>query len=92
MKELIILISILLPLLTGCESYTWLVYANPSLTGGAKEGQECLSQDPLGLGRKVDLTGQEAMRVGGITKVRNIEYQVMKFHGFGKECVVAHGE
>jgi hypothetical protein len=83
---------LLLPLVGGCEMYTWLVYENPSLSGGAKYGQDCLPLDPLGLGRKVDLTGREAMRVGGITKVRTIEYQVTKFHGLGKECVIAYGE
>ena len=91
MKARMILMALLLPFLGGCESYSWLVYENPSLTG-AKEGQQCLSHDPVGLGRKVDLTGHEAMRLGNITKVRSVEYQVTKFHGFGKECVVAHGE
>jgi hypothetical protein len=91
MTKAIILMAILLPLLAGCESYKWLIYSNPTLTG-AKEGQECLSADPLGLGRTVDLTGHEAMRVGGITKVRSVEYHVKKFHGVGRECVVAYGE
>ena len=91
MKITMMLIAMLLPVLAGCESHTWLVYSNPSLSD-AKEGRECLSPDPLGLGRKVDLTGNEAMRVGGITKVRSIEYQVVKLHGWGRECVVAHGE
>ncbi len=92
MRNPMMLAAILLPLLGGCESYTWSVYANPSLTGSDKQGRECLPHDPLGLGRRVDLTGHEAMRVGGITKVRNIEYQVTKFHGVGRECVVAYGE
>ncbi len=91
MKNAMILIAILLPILAGCESSTSLVYSNPSLSG-AKEGQQCLSPDPLGFGRKVDLTGQEAMRLGGITKVKSVEYRVDKFHGWGRECVVARGE
>lgn len=91
MKEPMILMALLLPFLGGCESYTWLVYENPSLSG-AKEGRECLSPDAVGLGRTVDLSGHEAMRLGDITKVRRIEYQVTKLHGFGKECIVAHGE
>ena len=91
MKRTMMLLATLLPVLAGCESYTWSVYSNPSLNG-AREGRECLSPDPLGLGRSVDLTGNEAMRVGGITKVRSIEYQVVKFHGWGQECVVAQGE
>lgn len=84
------LIAMLLPLLLGCESSTWLLYANPSLSG-EKQGQECF-RDPLGFGRKLDLTGNEAMRLGGITKVRSITYDVTKFHGLGRECVIAHGE
>jgi hypothetical protein len=48
--------------------------------------------DPLGIGRSIDLTGNEAMHVGNITKVKTIEYRVAKFHGLGKECVVARGE
>ena len=91
MKRPMMLIGMLLPLLLGCESSKELLYANPSLTG-AKAGQECLPPDPLGLGRKLDLTGTEAMRLGGITKVRRIEYEVTKFHGLGRECVIAHGE
>ena len=92
MTKSMVLMALLLPLLGGCESYKWLVYANPSVTGGAKEGRQCLPPDPLGLGRAVDLTGQEAMRAGEITKVRSVEYHVTKFHGLGKECVVAYGE
>ena len=91
MTRPMMLIVMLVPILAGCESATWLMYANPSLSD-AKEGQECLPPDPLGLGRKVDLTGNEAMRLGGITKVRSIEYHVAKFHGVGRECVIAHGE
>ena len=91
MKKRMLLIAMLLPVLAGCESYTWLLFANPSLNGG-KEGRECLPSDPLGFGRTVDLTGNEAMRLGSITKVRSVEYSVNKFHGVGKECVVAHGE
>ena len=85
-----VLIAMLLPILAGCESSTALLYANPSLSD-AKQGQECF-RDPLGLGRKLDLTGNEAMRAGGITKVRSIEYHVAKFHGLGRECVIAQGE
>ena len=91
MKRSMMLLAMLLPLLLGCESSKELLYANPSLSG-AKEGQQCLPPDPLGLGRTLDLTGNEAMRVGGITKVRSIEYSVTKFHGVGRECVIAHGE
>lgn len=84
------LIAMLLPLLLGCESSTWLLYANPSLSG-EKQGQECF-RDPLGLGRKLDLTGNEAMRLGDIATVRSVEYHVNSFHGWGRECVTARGE
>jgi hypothetical protein len=83
------LIAMFLPFLAGCESYTWLVYANPSVSS-AKQGEECMP-DPLGLGR-VDLTGNEAVRIGGIKKVRSIEYHVAKFYGLGRECIIAQGE
>jgi hypothetical protein len=89
-NPLVLLIATALPIVAGCENSTSLLYANPALHG-EKEGQECLS-DPLGVGRKVDLTGREAMRLGSITKVRRIEYRVTKFHGLGKECVIAQGE
>jgi hypothetical protein len=90
MKSVLLLIAIMLLFTTGCQSYTWLVYANPSI-GDAKEGQQCLP-DIIGLGPQVDLTGNEAMRLGGLTKARTVEYRVANFHGWGKECIVARGE
>ncbi|HKU52191.1 MAG TPA: hypothetical protein VJQ25_06975 [Nitrospira sp.] len=93
MKRPVMLIAIVLPFLSGCESYKSLLYdnLNPSI-GDVKQGQECLPPDPVGLGRTLDLNGGEAMRLGGITKLRRLEYQVVKFHGVGRECVIAHGE
>jgi hypothetical protein len=91
MKRPMMLIAMLMPLFLGCESSTELLYANPSLSS-AKEGQECLPPDPLGLGRKLDLTGNEAMRLGDIATVRSVEYHVNSFHGWGRECVTARGE
>jgi len=90
MKRSLMLIAMLLPMLAGCQSHTWLVYANPPLSD-AKQGQECLF-DLLGLGRKLDLTGNEAMRAGGLATVRSVEYHVNSFHGWGRECVTARGE
>jgi predicted hotdog family 3-hydroxylacyl-ACP dehydratase len=46
----------------------------------------------FGLGRKLDLTGKEAMRLGDIATVRSVEYHVNSFHGWGRECVTARGE
>ena len=93
MKRPVMLIAIVLPFLSGCESYKSLLYdnLNPSISA-AKQGQECLPPDPVGLGRTLDLNGGEAMRLGGIIKLRRLEYQVVKFHGVGRECVIAHGE
>lgn len=90
MKGLLSVITIVVPLCAGCESSTWLLYANPSVNA-VKQGEQCFP-DPLGLGRTIDLTGNEAMRLGNVTRVRSIEYRVAKFHGLGKECVTAQGE
>jgi hypothetical protein len=90
MKKAFCLVAMLVPVLAGCQSHTWLLYVNPSVSSG-KQGQECLF-DLFGLGRKLDWTGNEAMRLGGLTTVRSVEYQVASLHGWGKECVVAHGE
>ena len=90
MNKSLVLIAMLLPVLAGCQSHSWLVYANPPVNG-EKQGQECLF-DLFGLGRKLDLTGNEAMRLGGIAIVRSVEYHVSSFHGWGKECVTARGE
>ena len=88
MNRTMMLMVMLLLFLTSCQSYTWLLYANPSL-GDAKQGQECLF-DLFGAG--VDLSGSKAMRLGGITKARSVEYQLSTFHGWGNECVIARGE
>lgn len=85
------LITIVLPLLSGCESYTRILYENPSIND-AKQGQECLPPDPVGLGRSLDVYGGEAIHRAGITKLRKLEYQVVKFSGVGRECVIVHGE
>ncbi|MDI3466177.1 MAG: hypothetical protein OJF50_004998 [Nitrospira sp.] len=96
MKRLVMPIVMVLPFLSGCESYTSLLYdnLNPSISDAkqGKQGQECLPPDPVGLGRTLDLNGGEAMRLGGITKLRRLEYQVVKFHGVGRECIIAYGE
>ena len=88
MNRAMMLIMVLLPVLTSCQSYTWLVYANPSLSD-PRQGQECRF-DLFGV--RVDLSGNKAMHVGGITKARSVEYQVASFLGWGKECVIARGE
>jgi len=93
MKRPVMLIAVLPLLVAGCESSTSLIYASlNSSIGSTKQGQQCQTPDPVGLGRKLDLNGGEAMRLGGITRVKTIEYQVVKFLGVGKECVIAHGD
>jgi hypothetical protein len=91
MKRPVMLIAILLPLLAGCQSDTWLLYANPPLSG-EKVGQQCATV-VLGLGPTVDLSGNEAIRLGSISHVRRVEYQMTApFQGVGKECIIAKGE
>jgi hypothetical protein len=90
MKRPIMLIAMLLSVLAGCESYTSsLGPTNPTVTD-AKQGQDCRRQ--FGIGGVPDLTGTQAMRSGGITKLRSAEYRVNFFSGVGSECVIAHGE
>ena len=88
--RLFVLIAMLLPVLAGCQSYTReLGPTNPTITD-AKQGQDCRNQ--FGIGGVPDLTGTQAIRSGGITKLRSIEYRVNIFAGVGSECVIAHGE
>ena len=88
--RLFLLIALLLPVLVGCQSYTRpLGPTNPTITD-AKQGQDCRNQ--FGIGGVPDLTGMQAMRSGGITKLRSAEYRVHTFSGVGSECVIAHGE
>jgi hypothetical protein len=56
MKRIAIVIVPLL-VLSGCQSHTWLMYANPPLSD-EKQGQEC-SPVIFGLGPSVDLSGNE---------------------------------
>lgn len=86
--RLFVLIAMLLPVFAGCESYERpLVPTNPTITD-AKQGQDCRGY----LGGEPDLTSTQAMRSGGITKLRSAEYRVNAFSGVGSECVIAHGE
>ena len=88
--RLFVLMAMLLSVLAGCESSVrTLGPTNPTITD-AKQGQDCRSQ--FGIGGVPDLTGTQAIRSGGITKLRSIEYRVDTFSGVGSECVIAHGE
>ena len=90
MNRRILLIAMLLTGVAGCESYSWSVYNNPSITD-VKQGQDCRVL-VFGLGGSVDPTGIQAMRLGSVTKVRSTEYRVNTIQGVGNECVIAHGE
>ena len=84
------LIAMLLPVLAGCQSYVRpLGPTNPSITD-SKQGQDCRGQ--FAIGGVPNVTGTQAIRSGGITKLRSVEYRVNSFSGVGSECVIAHGE
>jgi hypothetical protein len=87
-----LLISAVLLIFCGCVSHTMpLAYPNPSISE-AKQGLDCKVL-VLGLGSSgPDLTVAQAIRLGGITKLRSAEYQINTLQGIGKECVVARGE
>jgi hypothetical protein len=86
------LIGAVLPILSGCLSHTTpLAYPNASISD-AKQGRDCKVL-VFGLGSHApDLSVGQAIRLGGITKLRTAEYRMSTFHGVGKECVTAHGE
>jgi hypothetical protein len=89
--RLFVLIAMLLPVLAGCASYTrTLEPTNPTITD-AKQGQDCRVL-VFGVGGMPDVTGTQAMRSGGITKLRSAEYRVNTLEGVGSECMIAHGE
>ncbi|HSL03645.1 MAG TPA: hypothetical protein VK901_08920 [Nitrospiraceae bacterium] len=88
--RLYVLIAMLLPVLAGCQTYTGSLGLINSTITAAKHGQDCRSQ--YGFGDVPDLTGTQAIRSGGITNLRSLEYRVNTFLGVGSECVIAHGE
>ncbi len=90
MNRGVLLIAIGASILSGCVSMKApMGYTNIAATD-AKQGQDCRTL--VGIGRAPDLTGAQAMRQGGITKLRNIEYREQTFNGVGQACVVAYGE
>ena len=86
-----VLITMLLPVLAGCESYARQVGPTNLTIPDAKQGQDCRVQ-VLGIGGIPDVTGTQAIRSGEITKLRSAEYRVNAFAGVGSECMIAHGE
>jgi hypothetical protein len=89
--RLVVLTAMLLPVLAGCQSAVGpLGGTNPTIPE-AKQGQDCRVH-VFGLGGVPDMTGAQAMRAGGITKLRRAEYRATTFFDVGRECVIAYGE
>jgi hypothetical protein len=89
--RLFVLSAMLLPVLAGCESYARpLGGTNPTIPD-AKQGQDC-GVHVFGIGPVPDVSGIQAMRSGGITKLRSAEYRLNAFAGTGRECMIAYGE
>jgi len=89
--RLFVLSALLLPVLAGCESYARpLGGTNPTIPD-AKQGQDCRVH-VFGIGRWPDVSGIQAMRSAGITKLRNAEYRANAFADVGRECVIVTGE
>ena len=89
--RLVMLIAMLLPVLAGCQSYVRpLGGTNPTFPD-AKQGQDCRVH-VFGIGGGPDVSGMQAMRLGGISKLRSAEYRANAFAGVGRECVIAYGE
>jgi hypothetical protein len=89
--RLCVLSAMLLPVLAGCQSYARpLGGTNPTIPD-AKHGQDCRVH-VFGIGGGPDVSGIQAMRSAGITKLRSAEYRANAFAGVGRECVIADGE
>ena len=89
--RLLVLSALLLSVLAGCQSAVGpLGGTNPTILE-AKQGQDCRIH-VFGLGGVPDMTGTQAMREGGITKLRRAEYRATTFFDVGRECVIAYGE
>ena len=85
-----LVIAMLLPVLAGCETYVRSLGPTNLSVADAKDGQDC--RDQFLIGGLPDLTGAQAMRAGGITRLRTVDYRVNAFSGVGSECVIARGE
>ena len=83
-------ISVLLPALTGCFSYASPAGPSNHSVNDVKQGEDCTvlvfdtgNHEP---------TVIEAMKQGGITKLRSADYRETTFIGIGQKCITAHGE
>ena len=92
MNGRVLLIGVGLLVLPGCMSPHTVPLAYPdSSVSDVRQGRNCKTLF-FGFTQGPDLTVAQAIRLGGISKLRSAEYQLSAFNGVGQECVVAHGE
>ncbi len=89
-QPLACLIGVLLPVLSACHSYTTSIGPSNHSVPDAKQGEDCtvLVFEQTNHSPNVP----EAMRQGGITKLRSADYREVTFIGIGNKCIIAHGE
>jgi len=83
-------IGVLLPTLTGCFSYASPAGPSNHSVNDVKQGEDCTVL-LFEIGHH-EPTLIEAMKDGGITKLRNADYRETTFIGIGQKCITAHGE
>ena len=83
-------IGVLLPTLTGCFSYASPAGPSNHSVNDVKQGEDCTVL-LFEIGHH-EPTLIEAMKDGGITKLRNADYRETTFIGIGRKCITAHGE
>jgi hypothetical protein len=76
MSRRVVLITMLLPVLAGCVSYARPMGYTNSTIPDVKQGEDC-RVFIFGIGSVPDVSGSQAMRQGGITKLRLDEYRVI---------------
>ena len=84
------LIGVLLPVLSSCFSYTTPVGLSNHAVADVKQGEDCTVLLFEQGHHEPNVT--EAMRQGGITKLRSADYREATFAGIGNKCILAHGE
>ncbi|HJT20846.1 MAG TPA: hypothetical protein VJ746_10275 [Nitrospira sp.] len=84
------LIGVLLPLLSACRSYTTPIGPSNHAVADVRQGEDCT----VLVFEQTNHTPNvpEAMRQGGITKLRSADYRESTFIGIGNKCIIAHGE
>jgi hypothetical protein len=84
------LIGVLLPILSGCFSYTTPVGPSNHSVADVKQGEDCTVLVFEQSHHTPNVP--EAMRQGDITKLRSADYREATFIGIGNKCIIAHGE